>query len=68
MAVGDVQVEDLWLEIPVGDGWIAAYRLNVAEGATTFSEFRVFPNEGDRANPGEWRGSFWGAPRRRRPR
>jgi hypothetical protein len=60
MAVGDVRVEDLWFEIPLDRNWIAAYRLQVTDTATTFSELRVIPNEGTRANPGEWRAEFHG--------
>ncbi len=59
MYAGEVQVFEDWLEVDVGPGWIAAFRL-VSRGRaghrrTDIAELRVFPAERS-ANPGEWSG------------
>jgi hypothetical protein len=60
---GAVGAEDHWLEIPLGHGWIAAYRLahrGPAERRRThILELRVFPDERDH-DAGEWSGLFLG--------
>ncbi|MGB7220743.1 MAG: hypothetical protein WBD07_18230 [Vicinamibacterales bacterium] len=51
-----------WIEAPIGDAWVAAYRIVVLDGRPIIAELRVFPAEpriGDREfGPGEWSGSF----------
>jgi len=60
MAVGDVHVNDLWFEVPLGDGWLAAYRLSLRDGISTFSELRIFPAEPVARDAGQWSGEFLG--------
>jgi hypothetical protein len=62
--VGEARVLEDWLEVPIGDGWIAAYR--VVHGGrpdaprTRILEVRVFPDEIDRATLGEWSAAVLG--------
>jgi hypothetical protein len=60
-----VSVDESWLEIPTGDGWVAAYRLAHSGPArareTHILELRVFPDDGGPRPPGEWRGIWQGA-------
>lgn len=46
--------EHVWLEVPIGDGWLAALRLAVQDGRPVISELRIFPDEPGRPNAGEW--------------
>jgi hypothetical protein len=69
--VGEAKVIESWLEVPIGDGWVAAYRV-VHSGTprrpkTRILEVRVFPDEGDRMSPsgqhalgGRWSARFLG--------
>lgn len=55
---GAVLVGDVWLEVHVADGWVAASRLAVQAGRLVVAEVRVFPDEDTalrRENPpGRW--------------
>ena len=61
---GGAYVTDDWLEIPIGDGWIAAYRLAHAGSPraprTRILEVRVFPDERERVASGEWSAAVLG--------
>jgi hypothetical protein len=61
---GEVAIEEDWLELPIGDGWVAAFLLaHAADEAAhhaTVLELRIFPDETNR-RPGEWSGSFRGS-------
>ena len=61
-AVLGQQTKDLWLEAPVDDDWMAAYRLTVANGKPEVSELRLFPAEPDflKCPAGEWSGVWRG--------
>jgi hypothetical protein len=46
---------ETWLEVPLGDEWLAAYRLAAgADGRPVVAELRVFPAEKKSAAPGRW--------------
>lgn len=46
---------ETWLEVPVGDDWVAAYRIVPDEDRRpVVAELRVFPNEPGRRRPGRW--------------
>ncbi|MBI4345708.1 MAG: hypothetical protein HY553_02565 [Elusimicrobia bacterium] len=54
---GAVRFGDVWLEVPVGRGWVAASRLALQAGRLVVAEFRVFPDEETalrREGPGQW--------------
>jgi hypothetical protein len=57
-------VPDGWLEAPLGDGWIAAYRLVLQDGHPVLGELRIFPDDPRQRNarklPGRWRGELDG--------
>jgi hypothetical protein len=56
-----INIEDLWLEVPIRDGsWIAAYRLLPQDGAPVIGEVRLFPNEQTRSVAGSWSGELLG--------
>jgi hypothetical protein len=59
-----VVVENYWLERPLGDDWIAAYRYTIQEGRPVVSELRVFPSpvgdEGRFGGPGHWKAELLG--------
>jgi hypothetical protein len=61
---GEVAIEEDWLELPIGDGWVAAFLLahaaDQASDHATVLELRIFPDENHR-RPGEWSGSFRGS-------
>ena len=61
---GEAYVTDDWLEIPIGDGRIAAYRLAHAgrpsAPRTRILEVRVFPDERERVASGEWSAAVLG--------
>ena len=44
----------LWLESPLDDHWVAAFRLLVQDGQVVVGELRVFPDSGQRQRAGEW--------------
>lgn len=50
-----IDVNEAWVEVPTGDGWIAAYRIVRAGTRQTIGEIRVFPDERKR-DPGRWSG------------
>jgi hypothetical protein len=51
-----------WIEVPVGDSWIAAYRFKVQDNRPIIAELRVFPAEAPPAGgawpPGTWSGTW----------
>jgi hypothetical protein len=69
--VGEARVIENWLEVSIGDGWIAAYLLahtgTARRARTRILEVRIFPDEGDRVHPsgmhapgGRWSAAFLG--------
>lgn len=44
---------EIWLEMPLDDAWMAAYRLLPHEGVPTAVELRIFPSTGERS-AGRW--------------
>jgi hypothetical protein len=38
---------EAWIELPLDDAWLAAFRLAVRDGQVVVAELRVFPNEPD---------------------
>lgn len=70
---GAVKAGDVWLEVPVVGGWVAASRLAIQEGRLVIAEVRVFPGEDTAlrrgsppkellhmAGPGRWSGEVLG--------
>ena len=61
---GGVVTGDVWLEVPVVRGWVAASRLAVQHGRLVVAEVRVFPDEETalrREDPGgRWSGEILG--------
>ena len=50
-----VKVQDGWVEVPLGDDWITAYRLILQDGEPVVGEVRVFPKDNVRGRPpGLW--------------
>ena len=50
-----------WLEVPLDETWMTAYRIAMQNGSPVVAEVRIFPSEpGKRRAPGEWRGSWKG--------
>ncbi|MGH2660719.1 MAG: hypothetical protein ACRDHS_13935 [Actinomycetota bacterium] len=47
-------VDEAWIEVPVGEGWLAAYRVVMKEAAPVIGEIRVFPTGVDRPTAGGW--------------
>lgn len=56
--VGETRVIEDWLEVPIGGGWIAAYRIahsgDPETPQTRILEVRIFPDEPKRPIAGEW--------------
>jgi hypothetical protein len=50
------RAEAVWYEKPVGEDWIAAFRLLIQDGRLVVGELRVFPAAGRRGRAGEWTG------------
>jgi hypothetical protein len=46
--------KESWVEVPVGDGWVAAYRIVPKGGRPVVGEVRVFPAERRREVAGRW--------------
>src|SRR5215475_4292276 len=58
---GCLYVKSLWLEAPVGDSWLAAFRVLVQKGRPIIAEVRVFPDEKiNLRDKGEWSASMLG--------
>jgi hypothetical protein len=57
---GMVRITDAWVEVPLRDGWVAAYRIVNDGGTPVVGEVRVFPDEPDRKNHGQWSGELLG--------
>jgi hypothetical protein len=53
-------VPDFWVSQPLGDAWIAAFRIVTSGGHKRVAECRVFPAEPDYQNDGEWSGCWKG--------
>jgi hypothetical protein len=67
---GTIDAPEHWLEIPIGKGWIAAYRLqHTGRGSrrrtTQILEVRVFPDEHGDRRAGEWSAAVLGTPARK---
>jgi hypothetical protein len=60
---GGVLVGEVWLEVPVARGWIAASRLVLQAGRLVVAEVRVFPDEATafrQERGGQWSGDVLG--------
>lgn len=61
---GGVRVGEVWIEVPVAGGWVAAARLTIQAGRLVIAELRVFPQEETafrRKEPGgRWSGEVLG--------
>jgi hypothetical protein len=55
-------VSEIWVEVPKGDGWVAAYGIVAKAGMPTIAEARLFPDERKR-KPGAWSGRPSSVPR-----
>ena len=54
-------VENAWLEVPLGEEWIAAYRFVIRSGHPLIAEVRVFPRDGLEGRPaGTWSAEWLG--------
>jgi hypothetical protein len=49
-----VKVEEAWVEAPIGNVWVAAYRLLIQDGHPVIAELRIFPAEPVRDMAGRW--------------
>lgn len=55
------RVTDVWLEQPIDDRWMAAYRIVTSGGKPRVAEVRIFPLEDFATRPpGEWSGGWKG--------
>ena len=50
---------DAWCEVPLGEEWVAAFRLFVQRGRVVIGELRIFPSRDHGAYPGERRPGLW---------
>ena len=50
---------ELWVESPLDDRWVVAYRIAIQQGRAVISEVRVFPAEALPRPPGRWSGAGW---------
>src|SRR3954454_17338404 len=58
--LANVVVDNVWLEAPLGDGWVVAYRVGAGpDGAPVVGEVRVFPDEAGH-RPGQWSAELLG--------
>src|SRR5688572_6351844 len=55
-----VGVWEAWMEAPLGDEWVVAYRLFVRERRIVIGEVRVFPAEKRTHEPGVWSAHWLG--------
>ena len=58
-------VDNAWVVRHLNDGWTAAYRLVIQDGAFVVGELRIYPTEpvatgGRRYSPGDWSGIWRG--------
>lgn len=63
--IGVIRNQSIWVEIPLTEQWLAAFRLVNKAGVPVVAELRVFPAEPDphreRTRPaGQWRGQYGG--------
>ena len=54
------RVDEAWVEVPLGDEWVAAYALVLQQGYPVIAEVRIFPAEPKRPGAGQWSGHFLG--------
>ena len=54
------RVDEAWVEVPLGDEWVAAYALVLQQGCPVIAEVRIFPAEPKRPGAGQWSGHFLG--------
>ena len=47
-------LDEAWIEVPAGEGWLASYRVVMKEAGPVVAEIRVFPAGADRRTPGSW--------------
>ena len=59
---GFVEVYNAWLEVPLSDGWMAAYRFANQNGTPVVTEVRVFPRDATLTHrpAGQWVGQWLG--------
>ena len=60
VAVSVTRVDEAWVEVPLGDAWVAAYFLVLQQGRPVIAEVRIFPAEPQRPGAGQWSGHFLG--------
>ncbi len=58
---GEVLTSNAWVEAPVGEDWIAAYRLVLQRGRPVVGELRVFPAQRKLKKPGMWDAEWAGS-------
>jgi hypothetical protein len=62
-AVVEYDLKNAWVEQTIAPGWVAAYRLGIADGHPVVAEIRIFPDvwpAGTARPRGSWAGSFLG--------
>jgi hypothetical protein len=51
------RLEEVWIEVDLGNAWTAAYRITPQDGVPVIAELRVFPRESVKPparRPGQW--------------
>ena len=48
------QLNEAWIEVPAGEGWLASYRVVMKQAVPVIAEIRVLPQEADHRTPGNW--------------
>src|SRR5207248_2775684 len=56
--------DEMWIEVPIEGGWIAAYRIVVKRRRPVVAEVRLFPSPSDQQVPGSWSGAKEDVPAR----
>lgn len=57
---GVVSMSELWIESPLDEHWLVAYRIVIQRARAVVSEVRVFPNESSPRQSGVWSGAWRG--------
>jgi len=55
---GLISDQSVWFEARLPSRWLAAFRLANQRGQPVIAELRVFPDDGGKHHPGEWRGTY----------
>jgi len=48
------RLDEAWIEVPAGDGWLASYRVVMKQAGPVVAEIRVLPAEADHRTAGIW--------------